>query len=76
MQNCHKHRYAVSQLAYLLDVRQVRHRGISIAVPCLPVLLTILKEYIMGKKIIVNADDFGLHTEINKGIIKGRRAAH
>ena len=28
----------------------------------------------MGKKIIVNADDFGLHTEINKGIIKGYQA--
>lgn len=25
----------------------------------------------MLKKLIVNADDFGLHTEINKGIIKG-----
>lgn len=27
----------------------------------------------MLKKLIVNADDFGLHTEINKGIIKGYR---
>ena len=25
------------------------------------------------KQLIVNADDFGLHTEINKGIIKGHR---
>ena len=31
--------------------------------------------YIMTKikKLIVNADDFGLHTLINRGIIKGHR---
>ena len=41
MKNCYKHCYALSQLAYSLDVRLVRRRFISFTASRLPALLTI-----------------------------------
>ena len=45
VENRYKHHYALSQFAYLLDVRSVRLRFISFTASRLLVLLTILGSY-------------------------------
>ena len=50
---CHKHRYALSQLIYLLDVRGVRLRGIDFVASRLPAHLTSFRLTAYAPVIIV-----------------------